>query len=84
MASTSSSESTLQAVLAAALDAVIVTDQDGRVVEFNQVAEGMFGYSRTKALGQGVGLSSWFRLGSVPPTVPGWSARPQAVTTHSR
>jgi PAS domain S-box-containing protein len=55
MPSTSSSESTLQAVLDAAFDAVIVTDQNGRVVEFNQAAEGMFGYSRTKALGQAVG-----------------------------
>jgi PAS domain S-box-containing protein len=40
------------AYLQAALDAVIVADASGRVVEFNPAAERIFGYTREEALGQ--------------------------------
>jgi PAS domain S-box-containing protein len=40
------------AYLEAALDAVVVADSSGRVVEFNPAAERMFGYTRDEALGQ--------------------------------
>ncbi|MEO5345181.1 MAG: response regulator [Magnetococcus sp. YQC-9] len=41
-----------QAILAHALDAIITTDGEGRVVEFNPAAEQLFGYSREVVLGQ--------------------------------
>jgi PAS domain S-box-containing protein len=44
--------SRLQATVSAALDAVIVAGMDGRVQDFNQAAERIFGYSRAEALGQ--------------------------------
>jgi diguanylate cyclase (GGDEF)-like protein/PAS domain S-box-containing protein len=40
------------AVLAAALDAVIVMDEDGKVVEMNSAAEQLFGYSAAEAAGR--------------------------------
>jgi PAS domain S-box-containing protein len=40
------------AYLQAALDAVVVADASGRVVEFNPAAEQIFGYSREEALGR--------------------------------
>ncbi|MBX3454536.1 PAS domain S-box protein [Ferrovibrio sp.] len=42
-------------LLAAALDAVIVADLRGKVLEFNPAAERMFGLARDAALGRGVG-----------------------------
>jgi PAS domain S-box-containing protein len=42
------------AILAAALDAVITIDEDGSVVELNPAAEKIFGYGRHEALGRPV------------------------------
>ncbi|MEO8667486.1 MAG: PAS domain S-box protein [Bauldia sp.] len=43
------------AVIASALDAVMVVDEDGLVVALNPAAESLFGYSRNEALGRLVG-----------------------------
>jgi PAS domain S-box-containing protein len=43
------------AMIAASLDAVITSDERGLVVEFNEAAERMFGYTREQALGQSIG-----------------------------
>ena len=40
------------AVMNAALDCIITIDQQGIIVEFNNAAEGTFGYSRSAALGR--------------------------------
>jgi PAS domain S-box-containing protein len=40
----------------AAAEAAIVIDRDGRIVEWTAGAERLFGYSRSEALGQPVGL----------------------------
>jgi PAS domain S-box-containing protein len=45
------SEALASAVLASALDAVIIVDHHGMVVEWNRAAEQVFGYSRTDAIG---------------------------------
>jgi PAS domain S-box-containing protein len=42
----------LSAYLEAAIDAVVVADASGRIVEFNPAAERTFGYSRKEALGR--------------------------------
>lgn len=42
----------LQSVLDSALDALIAIDEPGRIVEFNAVAERMFGYDRNDVLGK--------------------------------
>lgn len=39
------------AVIDAALDCIIMMDQDGQIVEFNPAAEAVFGYSRDEAVG---------------------------------
>lgn len=39
------------AVIDAALDCIIMMDQDGQIVEFNPAAEEVFGYSRDEAIG---------------------------------
>ncbi len=44
-----------RAMIAASLDAVITIDEGGAVIEFNEAAEAMFGYSRDEALGQSIG-----------------------------
>jgi len=44
-----------RALLTNVLDAIVATDRDGLVVEFNPAAERMFGYSRDEAVGQSVG-----------------------------
>lgn len=43
------------AVLEASLDAIVITDAEGRVLEFNPAAERLFGYARSQALGQRIG-----------------------------
>lgn len=40
------------AVVESALDGVVVIDDQGRIVEFNPAAEGIFGYSRERVIGQ--------------------------------
>ncbi|HZU27619.1 MAG TPA: GAF domain-containing protein [Bryobacteraceae bacterium] len=45
------SESLKTAMLETALDAIVAMNEAGRVVEWNQAAEKMFGYERTNALG---------------------------------
>ena len=42
----------LEAIMASALDCIVVTDEAGRVVEFNPAAEVMFGHRRAEALGR--------------------------------
>lgn len=44
----------VKAVFSTSLDAVIVTDADGRILEFNAAAEAVFGYSAAEALGQDI------------------------------
>lgn len=45
----------LQTVISTSLDAVIVTDISGLILEFNGAAEQIFGHSREDALGQSIG-----------------------------
>ncbi|GGE11809.1 hybrid sensor histidine kinase/response regulator [Gemmobacter megaterium] len=45
----------LQAIVATSLDAILVVDGHGRVLDFNRAAEALFGTSRAQALGQDVG-----------------------------
>lgn len=45
-------EAVSAAVIASALDCVVVADEDGRVVEFNPAAQRTFGYSREEAVGR--------------------------------
>jgi PAS domain S-box-containing protein len=47
-----STRARLETIIATALDAVIVINRDGQVLEFNTAAEGMFGYSRAEVMGQ--------------------------------
>ena len=49
-----SSESRKRAVLESALDAIITTDGEGRIVDFNPASEQMFGYRRADVLGRTV------------------------------
>ncbi|MGH1415192.1 MAG: ATP-binding protein [Pelagimonas sp.] len=44
----------MEAIIATALDAVVVTNRDGRIVEYNGAAEAMFGYPRQAALGANI------------------------------
>ncbi|MDQ3981444.1 MAG: PAS domain S-box protein, partial [Actinomycetota bacterium] len=46
------SEARKSAILEAALDCIILMDHEGRVVEFNPMAERVFGYSRDDAVGR--------------------------------
>jgi two-component system NtrC family sensor kinase len=43
------------AIVRASLEAIIVADEHGRVLEFNPAAERMFGWSRAEAMGQTIG-----------------------------
>ena len=43
--------SRLQAIVTTSLDAVLVVSRDGRVLEFNEAAEEIFGYPRAEAIG---------------------------------
>ncbi|MCB9452253.1 MAG: PAS domain S-box protein [Anaerolineaceae bacterium] len=47
-------EALKSAFLEASLDALILTDQEGNVLEYNRAAEEIFGYSRSEAIGQNV------------------------------
>ncbi len=47
-------ESHLRSILEAAMDAIITTDQNGLVVDFNPFAETLFGYSRQQMIGQDI------------------------------
>src|SRR3712207_5887407 len=49
------SEALNAAITASALDCIIVTDDAGRMVEFNPAAERTFGYAREEALGRPLG-----------------------------
>jgi PAS domain S-box-containing protein len=49
------SEALKSAVVDNALFAVVTTNEDGQIVEFNPAAEHMFGVERAKAIGQSVG-----------------------------
>lgn len=49
------SDAILAAVMRASLDAVIVTDADGHVLEFNLAAEAAFGWRRAAVLGRAIG-----------------------------
>ena len=42
----------LQEVVASSIDGIVVIDLDGKVIEYNGAAEGIFGYTRDEALGQ--------------------------------
>jgi len=44
------SEARLRAILESAMDAVIIADEDHRIILFNAAAEKLFGYSRQEAL----------------------------------
>lgn len=44
------SEARLRAILESAMDAVIIVDEDHRIILFNAAAEALFGYSRQEAL----------------------------------
>ncbi len=46
------SEARKTAVMEAALDAIVLMDAEGRIIDFNEAAERTFGYSRREVLGQ--------------------------------
>ncbi len=46
------SEARKRAILETALDAIVIMDHEGRVVEFNPAAEKTFGYERSEVLGR--------------------------------
>jgi PAS domain S-box-containing protein len=46
------SEARKNAILVAALDAIVIMDHEGCIAEFNPAAEKMFGYARADVLGQ--------------------------------
>ncbi|MBM1220234.1 PAS domain S-box protein [Ponticoccus sp. SC2-23] len=45
----------MQTIVDNSLDAIVVTDLEGRIVEFNRAAERIFGYSQETALGRPMG-----------------------------
>jgi len=45
-----------EALLSAAVDGIVVIDNEGRIEEFNQAAEKLFGYTRDDVLGQDVSM----------------------------
>jgi PAS domain S-box-containing protein len=47
--------SRLAATVGTSLDAVVVAGMDGRVIDFNDAAERIFGYARAEAIGQPLG-----------------------------
>ena len=50
------SESTMQSVLATAVDAIITINGRGIILSFNHAAEKMFGYARTEVVGRNVNV----------------------------
>ncbi len=46
------SEARKQAIFEASLDCMVITDQDGKIIEFNRTSEKTFGYQRDEVLGQ--------------------------------
>lgn len=46
----------LRALLDAAVDAIVVIDERGRIVTFNRAAERLFGYTAEEAIGSGVDI----------------------------
>jgi PAS domain S-box-containing protein len=46
------SEARKHAILETALDAIVIMDHEGRIVEFNPAAESTFGYERSEVLGR--------------------------------
>jgi len=48
-------EAVNRVLLGNVLDAIVATDEDGRIVEFNPAAEKMFGYTRGRAIGHKIG-----------------------------
>src|SRR5690349_9972861 len=67
-------------VLAAALDAVVMLDEAGLILDWNPAAEDMFGYSRGEAIGRPVtDLVLW--PGGEGPTV-GERVESKAVPKH--
>jgi PAS domain S-box-containing protein len=46
------SEMRKRAVFEAAMDSIVFTDQDGRIVEFNRASEAAFGYHRDEVIGK--------------------------------
>lgn len=43
------------AIIRTSLEAIVIIDGDGRVVDFNPAAESLFGYARHEAIGQEIG-----------------------------
>ncbi|MBS0124099.1 hybrid sensor histidine kinase/response regulator [Thetidibacter halocola] len=41
----------MQTIVATSLDAIVVTDLDGKIIEYNEAAERTFGFSRAEAMG---------------------------------
>jgi PAS domain S-box-containing protein len=52
---TSQARARLETTIGASLDAVLVTDAEGRILDYNGAAEEVFGYKRDEVLGQLVG-----------------------------
>ncbi|MTJ04243.1 MAG: response regulator [Sediminimonas qiaohouensis] len=80
----------LSTIIATSLDAIIVTDPDGRVIEMNEAAERMFG--TTQGAVRGTALHDMVRPaddeGEAPPLLPpaqtaGQPARRQLVARHA-
>jgi len=46
----------MNTVIETSLDGIIVTDEDGLVIEFSQAAESIFGYTAHEAIGQDIAL----------------------------
>lgn len=45
-------QSRLQAIISTSLDGILVVGKDGRVLDYNGAAEGIFGYARDEAIGE--------------------------------
>lgn len=45
-------EQRLKAIVATSLDAIVVANRQGQIVDFNDAAEGIFGYARHEVIGQ--------------------------------
>ena len=45
----------MKTIVSTSLDAIVVTDMDGRIIEYNEAAERTFGYSRDTVIGADMG-----------------------------